>query len=63
MERRKFLIGTGVLLLVFATGQLCPDEEEKSQRRVKRRHKWLKRTGRDKVDEGDGKGWEDDYRD
>ncbi len=61
MTRRKFIIGAGTLLFAFlAPAGLCPDDQERADRRTERRNKKLKRKGKDKAKPGDGKGWGDE---
>lgn len=56
MTRRKFLKGFGPLALAALAAQslVCGEPWEK------RRNKWLKRTGKDRPEPGDGKGGDDD---
>jgi len=51
MNRRKFL-GLLPLVVIATVGVICGDK-------TKKRNKKLKRTGEDRLEPGNGKGWDD----
>ena len=60
ITRRQFIKGLLPFGLMIVGAIACGgDDVKKSKRKAKKRNKWLKKTGKDKVKPGNGKDWGD----